>query len=115
MLAVTYYLPVYYQACQGASPIATGVDAFGISLTLAPFGIVAGASVARSKRYRPQIWLAWILLIIGTGLFTTLKADTSRGKSIGLQTIVGVGLGLIITTLIFPVLAPLPVSANVSL
>ncbi|KZP08866.1 iron permease [Athelia psychrophila] len=112
MLAISYYLPVYYQACNGASPIATGIDAFGLALTLAPSGIVVGATVAASKRYRPQMWMAWCLLLVGTGLLSILEVDTSRGTSIGIQVISGVGLGLLITTTLFPVLAPLPVSAN---
>ncbi|KAF7971297.1 hypothetical protein HWV62_21454 [Athelia sp. TMB] len=112
MLGMTYYLPVYYQACKGASPIATGVDAFGMCFTLAPFGMIAGASVALSKRYRPQMWVAWCLVITGAGLYTMLDVGTSRGASIGYQVVAGVGLGLLITTTFFPVLAPLPVSAN---
>ncbi|KAF7303486.1 MFS general substrate transporter [Mycena indigotica] len=40
--AVGYWLPVYFQACKGASPIASGVDAFGITFTVAPLAAITG-------------------------------------------------------------------------
>ncbi|KZP17646.1 iron permease, partial [Athelia psychrophila] len=112
MLAITYYLPLFYQACQGASPIATGVDTFGVTFTVSPVGIIGGASIAASKRYRPQLWMGWCFLLVGTGLLTLLEVDSARGMSIGFQAVSGVGLGILLTASFFPVLAPLPVSAN---
>lgn len=46
------------------------------------------------------------------GLVSMIKADTSRATSIGYQIITGTGLGAIYTSVYFPVLAPLPVTAN---
>ncbi|KAF8587989.1 iron permease [Ramaria rubella] len=114
LLAVLFldYLPVYFQACKAASPIASGVDLFGIAFSLAPMGTLSGISVAKSHQYRPQLWLAWGLIILGTGLLSTLRVDSSRGMIIGFQIIAGSGLGIVGTTSYFPVLAPLPVSAN---
>lgn len=77
-----------------------------------PFGLVAGISVAKSGKYRPQLWLAWVSLIVSGGLLLTLKADSSRSKYIGYQVFIGLGLGILMTTAFFPVLAPLPVSLN---
>ena len=106
------YMPVYFQACKLASPVASGVDTFGLAFTLAPTGIIAGLSVAITQRFRPQLWGAWVFVVLGMGLLSTLHADTNRGRSIGYQIVTSVGLGAMSSTTFFPVLAPLPVSAN---
>ncbi|KAH7927166.1 MFS general substrate transporter [Leucogyrophana mollusca] len=112
LLAGVYYMPVYFQACMAASPIASGVDTFGAAFTLAPAGIVAGVSVALSGGYRVQLWSAWVLVIVGTAMLSTLSADSSRATAIALQVISGIGAGAISTTTYFPALAPLHVSQN---
>jgi len=105
-------MPVYFQACKEASPTASGVDCFGLALTLAPVGILSGVSVFKSHQYRPQLWLAWVLVMIGAGLLSTITADSWRITVIGYEIIVSGGLGILSTTTYFPVLAPLPVSEN---
>ncbi|KAF4564077.1 hypothetical protein EYR36_003328 [Pleurotus pulmonarius] len=110
--ALVYFMPVYFQACKGASPLASGVDTFGIAFSLAPAGIIGGISVAATKQYRPQLWFSWALAMAGCGLLSTLHADSARAHAIGFQIVVGIGLGVISSTTYFPVLAPLHVSSN---
>ncbi|KAI5119018.1 hypothetical protein M0805_001877 [Coniferiporia weirii] len=112
LLGCIYYLPVYFQACKFASPIGSGVDIFGLGFTVMPFGVISGISVAKSGKYRPQLWFSWVVLIVSGGLLISLDADTSRGRYIGYQVLIGLGLGILMTTAFFPVLAPLPVSLN---
>ena len=109
---VADFLPVYYQACKDASPIASGVDLFGLCFTSGPIAVIAGASVAITKRYRPQLWLAWCLMMIGLGLMSQITESTSRGASIGYQVPIGIGVGIVFAAIYFPVLAPLPVTSN---
>ncbi|KAF5319764.1 hypothetical protein D9758_018849 [Tetrapyrgos nigripes] len=109
---IVYYLPVYYQAVEGASPVASGVELFAISFTLAPISVVTGASVAISKRYRPQLWASWCLMTVGLALLSTVSRTTSRATSIGFQILIGFGAGMGYATSMFPVMAPLPVSEN---
>ncbi|KAH7907493.1 major facilitator superfamily domain-containing protein [Hygrophoropsis aurantiaca] len=112
VMASVYYVPVYFQACMSASPIASGVDRFGAVFTLAPAGIVAGASVTRSGGYRVQLWIAWSLVVVGMAMLSTLDADSSRAYAVAIQIIGGCGAGAISTTTYFPALAPLDVSQN---
>ncbi|TFY81266.1 hypothetical protein EWM64_g2741 [Hericium alpestre] len=112
LMNVIYYLPVYFQACKDASPIASGVDVFGLAFSIAPFAMIGGLTIAKSGRYRPQIWFAWVLIMIGSGLLTTVNADTSRARVIGFEIVAGAGLGILMAATFFPVLAPLPVSTN---
>ncbi|KAJ3733198.1 iron permease [Lentinula guzmanii] len=111
-ICVSYYMPVFFQATEDASPIASGVDIFGIAFVLAPSAILSGLSIRKTQKYRPQIIFAWVLTIIGFGLFTTLHANTPRAHAIGFQIIAGVGIGMLSTSLFFPILAPLPVESN---
>jgi hypothetical protein len=99
-------MPTYYQACKGASPIRAGVDVLVSALLIAPVGIVSGLSVKRTQRYRPQLWIGWVLAVLGMALLSTNSEDTSRSRSIGLLVIPSIGLGIMMATTYFPVLAP---------
>ena len=106
------YLPVYYQACLDASPTASAVDLFGFVFTTGPFAMITGATIAATKRYRPQLWLAWALMLIGLGLTSTMSESTSRAASIGYQIPTGIAIGMTYSATYFPVLAPLPLESS---
>ncbi|KAJ7596369.1 Mfs1.2 [Mycena floridula] len=112
VLCFIYYLPVYFQACKLASPTSSGLDTMGLSLSVAPIGILAGISVVIYQCYRPQLWLGWSLLIVSMGLLSTITASTEVWRTIGYCVLSGAAMGLIFTITIYPVLAPLPVSSN---
>lgn len=112
ILCVVYYLPVYYQSCKDASAIHSSVDMLGLTLTMGPFAVLGGISVTASKAYRPQLWIAWVLVIVGLAAMTVVGADSSTGLSIGLPVLMGIGFGLISATQYFPVLSALPVEEN---
>ncbi|KAH9918458.1 iron permease [Fomitopsis serialis] len=112
MIGVIYYIPVYLQACKGASAIGSGVDALSFSLVIAPIGLLGGAFVNRTGGYRVPLWTAWIILMVGTGLLITLDADTPLGHTIGFLVPCALGCGLLAFSTYFPVLAPLHVSQN---
>ncbi|VDC06977.1 unnamed protein product [Peniophora sp. CBMAI 1063] len=109
---LSYWLPVYFQGCKDAGPIASGVDSFGLSFSISPTCIITGITVQKSGKYRPQMWFAWCIMILGTGLLSYLDADGSRGQSFGFQILAGVGLGIIYVAAYFPVLAPIPVTKS---
>ncbi|KAH9916586.1 major facilitator superfamily domain-containing protein, partial [Epithele typhae] len=109
-LSVFYYMPVYFQACHGASPLRSSVMFLPLALTMSPFAFTAGGLVHVFKKYRWAILLAWSLSLVGFGLLSTLTADISTGHWVGYQIVVGVGTGLLFTATVFPLLAPLPVS-----
>ncbi|KAI0353760.1 iron permease [Trametes cingulata] len=109
-LAAIFYLPVYFQATQGASAVASGVDFFPLCLTVPAFAILAGLSVQIVHRYRPQNYLGWALMIVGFGMLTILDEHSPRATYIGCQIPLGAGLGIVWISTQFPILAPLPFS-----
>ncbi|KAJ7604542.1 major facilitator superfamily domain-containing protein [Roridomyces roridus] len=107
-ISLIYYLPVFFQACFGASPIRSSVDFLPGSLITAPASLVAGIVISASGKYRPVNWIGWTAMIVGFGLVSTYSNDTPVAKWVGYQIVGAVGVGLIFVGPIFPILAPLP-------
>lgn len=89
------YLPTYYQACKDASAFRSAVLMLGLSLSMGPIVVAAGVSVSILKVYRPQLWLAWVFYIVGTGVFTTIRADSTLSQGIGWPVLMGAGSGIL--------------------
>ncbi|CDO77989.1 hypothetical protein BN946_scf184673.g1 [Trametes cinnabarina] len=106
-ISVIYYLPVYFQACMAASPIRSSVNLFGTALVCSPFSLIGGVLVKGMNKYRPTNYLGWTFTIIGVGLLTLLKDDSSTAAWAGFQVITAAGFGIIWAVTIFPILAPL--------
>jgi hypothetical protein len=85
-------VPTYFQACKGADPISAAVRTLGLS-AISLSAVIGGVSVKILKRYRPQIWVAWALQIIGGGLMTTVTADTPSAHIVGFCVLYGAGAG----------------------
>ena len=59
---------------------------------------MTGVSVSITKKYRPQIWVAWAIYMIGMGVYTTIRADTRLAETIGIPILTGVGAGMLYRT-----------------
>jgi hypothetical protein len=95
-------MPVYFQACVGATPLSSAVDLLPIGLIIAPAGLVCGIVVQLTKMYRPPNLVGWILTIVGFGLLSILRANSSVGEWVGFQILVSTGLGLIVRAALHP-------------
>ncbi len=71
---------------------------------------MAGIVVKKTGRYLILIYVGWTLIIIGAGLLTTLRADSSIAKAVGFQVVIGSGVGMVYVAIIFPILASIPVT-----
>uniref|UniRef100_A0A0B7KJC0 Major facilitator superfamily (MFS) profile domain-containing protein n=1 Tax=Bionectria ochroleuca TaxID=29856 RepID=A0A0B7KJC0_BIOOC len=93
LYAAIYYLPIWFQAVKGESPVKSGV--FLLPLILFQL-VLAGASggVVQKVGYTIPITLvASVFLAIGTGLLSLLQPDTSTAHWVGFQILLGVGSG----------------------
>ncbi|KAI9063905.1 iron permease [Trametes sanguinea] len=109
-IATIYYLPVYFQACMAASPIHSSVNLFATALVMAPSAIVCGIVVKKTNTYRPANYVGWVLILVGFGLLSLLKADSSTAEWAGYQVVTAIGVGIIWASTVFPILAPISVT-----
>jgi len=86
------YIPVYFQACKDTSVLMAGVHMLGLS-SIGFAALVGGVSVKVLQRYRPQLWLGWVLMVVGMGLLIMVKLDTPVPRIIGFCIIYGLGAG----------------------
>jgi hypothetical protein len=77
-----------------------------LAFLVAPASIAAGVIIKATQSYRLILWAAWSLLILGIGLLTILGVDDSLSLALGILVLPAFGLGVILTSTYFPVLAP---------
>ncbi|KAI1099537.1 MFS general substrate transporter [Jackrogersella minutella] len=92
-IAHLYYLPLYFQAVLGASPILSGVYLLPVAATLCVVSSLTGNYITKSGRYRPPIYFGLAVMILGTGLYIDLQAYPSWPRIIIYQIIAGIGIG----------------------
>ncbi|KAF8202686.1 iron permease [Mycena galopus ATCC 62051] len=113
-IGMIFYLPVFFQACFGASPLRSVLDFLPAALTTTPFGFSSVVVITVLKRYRLVNWASWAILVVGFGLFSTIREDTAVGKWVGYQIICAMGAGPLFGAPMFPLLAPLPTNRAAS-
>ncbi|KAI8954531.1 major facilitator superfamily domain-containing protein [Xylaria longipes] len=88
-----YYLPVYFQSVDGASPIISGVDTLPLILAAAVAVISAGLFISKTCHAVPVQVVSAIIATVGSGLLYTLDLGTPTGNWIGYQVIAALGWG----------------------
>ncbi|KAK8054465.1 major facilitator superfamily domain-containing protein [Apiospora phragmitis] len=94
-----YFLPLYFQAVQGYNPILAGVALFPATFTVAPMSILAGFIITKRGEYRWVTWIGWAVSTLGLGLMILLDTGMSAPQWFFLTFVVGLGLGLLYTSL----------------
>lgn len=92
-IAANYYLPLYFQAVLGTSPVLSGVYILPQALGVSFASIGTGIFIRKSGKYLPPIFFGMALMTLGTGLLIDLDAYSSLAKIILYQVVVGVGIG----------------------
>ncbi|KAA8645402.1 uncharacterized protein ATNIH1004_006821 [Aspergillus tanneri] len=100
-----YYLPLYYEAVRGFSPIITGVALFPETFTVAPAAVLCGAIITITGRYRWGLWVGWSIATVGLGLLCLLRPHTSTAGWILLNIPGGIGLGILTAAIVCAVQA----------
>jgi hypothetical protein len=90
---ILYYLPIYFQSVHNSSPIGSGVRMLALIIPLTIAAIVQGAALVKIGIV-PAFWIVGgALATVGCGLFYTMDSQTSTGKWIGYQIIIGFTVG----------------------
>ena len=102
---IAYYMPLYYEAVKGETPIIAGVSLFPATFTVAPAATVTGIVITRTARYRWAIWSGWVLTTLGTGILYLLDVNTTTIQWIFLNLVSGLGMGILFPSMAFSIQA----------
>ncbi|TGO66059.1 hypothetical protein BOTNAR_0069g00090 [Botryotinia narcissicola] len=97
--SLLYYLPLYYEAVQGYSPIVSGVAILPETSFVAPMSVVVGVLVAKTGRYRWALWSGWSLATFGSGILYLLKPSTSIVQWVFINVPISIGTGMLFPAL----------------
>lgn len=90
-----YFLPLYFQAVRGASPVRSGLLLMPIVVVQALIGVVVGGIIYRYGWIRPIIWTGMLFSTIGFGLFITFGATTSIPSLVAIEVVAAIGIGAV--------------------
>ncbi|KAK7937302.1 uncharacterized protein PG986_014170 [Apiospora aurea] len=90
---ISYYLPIYFQAVEDASPITSGVDLLPNILVQIAFAMVSGLTVQRFGYYWPWVMIGPTASAVAFGLMSTVRPGTASANRIGYQILAGFGMG----------------------
>ncbi|KAI9814062.1 MAG: hypothetical protein M1827_003526 [Pycnora praestabilis] len=89
----TYFIPLYFQAVLGASPLLSGVYLFPFVLALSFMSAATGIFIRKTGQYLPPIWFGMFFMTIGFGLYINFPATPSWPRIILFQIVAGIGVG----------------------
>ncbi|GKZ24060.1 hypothetical protein AbraIFM66951_010559 [Aspergillus brasiliensis] len=93
-IGLAYYLPLYAQSVLAASALSSGLYLLPLIVSSALSAAAAGIYMQQTGRYLPVMYIAQILLMLGTGLLINLHFETSLTRLIIFQTLAGIGVGM---------------------
>ena len=96
-----YFLPLYFEAVRGYSPILSGVALFPATLTVAPVSIISGTIITKTGDFHAVTWVGWIATTLGCGVMCLMDVNTTPQQWVFLCLCTGIGLGLLYTSLAF--------------
>lgn len=88
-----YFLPLYFQAVLGATPILSGVYLLPTALALSSLSMCTGIFIKKTGQYLPMIYFGMCMMTLGFGLFIDFDVNSSWAKIIVYQIVAGIGVG----------------------
>ena len=89
----TYYLPLYFQAVLGATPLLSGVYLLPYAIILSFVSAATGIFMRKTGKYLPPIWFGLTVMTLGFGLFIDLPLTSDWAKIILFEIVAGMGVG----------------------
>jgi hypothetical protein len=93
VLSGFFFLPIYFQAVVGATPILSGVYLLPFVLSLSFTSVGTGILVNKTGHYIEPIRVGFLLMTFGVGLFIDLPAQADWARIIIFQILAGLGTG----------------------
>nr|ADN06228.1 MFS transporter-like protein [Passalora arachidicola] len=92
-ISAFYYLPLYFQAVKGASPILAGVYILPAVLMTGVSAAATGAFIGNTGNYLIPMYFGMTTMVLGYGLLINFQASSGWAKLIIYQLLVGIGNG----------------------
>ncbi|KAK4041434.1 major facilitator superfamily domain-containing protein [Parachaetomium inaequale] len=89
----SYYLPLYFQAVLGASPLMSGVYILPWVMSLSLVSAGTGIVIKKTGKYLPCIVFGMVTMALGFGLFIDLEPRANWTKIVLYQIVAGIGVG----------------------
>ena len=112
LFGVLFYIPIYFEGVIGDKPLRGAVEALALSLTVTPLAIITAFAIDYVRRYCWAVWTGWALTAAGMGLLSLLTPSSSQVARTSLQTVAGIGLGMLFPALSIPMQASVNVDDN---
>ncbi|KAH8886123.1 major facilitator superfamily transporter [Thozetella sp. PMI_491] len=90
---LVYYVPLWFQAIQGATPEESGLRYLALCLAFIFTIFLSGWAVTKLGYYQPFMLAGTILVSVGAGLLSTLRPSSGANLWIPFQVIAGLGIG----------------------
>ncbi|KAH7130418.1 major facilitator superfamily-domain-containing protein [Dendryphion nanum] len=98
LLVALYYFPFYAMSVRGATAIKAGIDFFPCLFLCLPGSVMVAALTTRLGRFRWAIWIGWVIITIGSGLFILFDTNLKKPVMIAAQAVLGIGVGMVLTS-----------------
>ncbi|KAJ8124409.1 hypothetical protein O1611_g9231 [Lasiodiplodia mahajangana] len=105
--AASFFLPIYFQAVKGSTPLMSGVQYLPYTIAILILAGISAGFLSKTGHYRPIHWAGWALGAVGAGLLSTLNEKSSTGAWIGFQVIAAGGVAFVFTVSLPSTLAAL--------
>ncbi|KAF7537740.1 hypothetical protein G7054_g3472 [Neopestalotiopsis clavispora] len=97
---ILFFLPVFFQAVQAASPARSGVLLLPAIVVGVPGAAVAVILLAKFGRYKPLHLIGFGIFTLGVGLFVMFDKDTPLAEVVVFEMIAAGGSGFVLNTLL---------------
>jgi hypothetical protein len=91
---MVYFIPIWFQAIRGASPVRSGIDLLPFMISIIGSIMFGGWACSKIGYYHIFMFAPITLGAAGAALIYTWDINTSTGRLIGYQILYGVGIGL---------------------
>jgi Na+/melibiose symporter-like transporter len=100
LFAVTVFVPVFFQAVQGATATDSGVLLIPAMLGMTVSAIGAGALMTKTGVSKPFPAIGLAVMAVALALLATIDASTARGVVTAYTVVFGLGFGMVSSVLL---------------
>ncbi|RAO73577.1 uncharacterized protein BHQ10_009589 [Talaromyces amestolkiae] len=112
LYTLLFYMPLFFESVFLEAPLGSAVSTLPLLCMVTAFSGLAAWMVEYVRHYRWEIWLGWVLLTVGTGLFAIWDIHSSLAMKATFQVIAGIGIGSLFTVLPMPMQASAPTAED---